>query len=60
MRRALAAATLVAAASLAWLAPAVAHGEYSGGWTDPAPGGVLDCRRGISGSLGDKQGIEAV
>lgn len=60
MRRALAAATLVAAGSLAWLAPASAHGEYSGGWTDPAPGAVLDGRRGISGSVGNNHGIEAV
>jgi hypothetical protein len=60
MRRALAAVALVAVSSVAWLAPADAHGDYSGGWTDPAPGDVLDGRRGISGSVGHAHGIQSV
>ena len=60
MRRALLAAALVAAAALTSLVPAWAHGEYSGGWTDPAPGSVLDGLRGISGSASHVHGIEQV
>lgn len=60
MRRALLAAAVVAAAALTSLAPAWAHGEYSGGWTDPAPGTVLDGLRGISGSVSHVHGIQAV
>jgi hypothetical protein len=60
MRRALLAVAVVAAAAVTSLAPAWAHGEYSGGWTDPAPGSVLDGLRGISGSVSHVHGIEQV
>ena len=60
MRRALLGAAVVAAAALTSMGPAWAHGEYSGGWTDPAPGEVLDGLRGISGSVSHGHGIEQV
>jgi len=60
MRRRLLVAAVVAAAGLATLAPASAHGDYTGGWTDPAPGTELDGLRSISGTVSHPHGIEAV
>jgi hypothetical protein len=60
MRRLLVSLGLVAAASVLTLAPAGAHGDYAGGWSDPAPGARLDGLRGISGAVGHAHGIQAV